>query len=117
MAFLAHSFINTLSPPEEGVVVAEPQASEVTEQVRPRREVQWNNLPQFREHQDRQAGDQVSSFDSQDDAAKKQARQEVVHRQADELRKLIASGNLPEAYGNLTKEQVDEMEKEGVTIQ
>ena len=34
-----------------------------------------------------------------------------------EADKLIAAGKLPAGYGHLTKEQVDEMEKNGETIQ
>lgn len=43
-------------------------------------------------------------------------RQKAVHRQADYFRSLIAQGKLPKGLGNLTKEQVDQMEKDGVLV-
>jgi hypothetical protein len=44
-------------------------------------------------------------------------RQKVVHEQAEYLRNLISQGKLPDTTGNLTKEQVDEMERKGITLE
>jgi hypothetical protein len=45
------------------------------------------------------------------------AHQQAVHQQAEYLRTLISQGKSTPGYGNLTKEQVDQMEQKGVLIQ
>lgn len=69
--------------------------------------------------EDRQAARQDSPFDRQIVAPKSrdQVQKEMARQQADYLRKLIANGKLPAGLGNLTKEDVDEMEKNGIVIQ
>ena len=68
-----------------------------------------------------EAAIRVSPFDSRDKLLTKKdemvAQQKMVHFQAEYLRTLIAKGKLPAGLGHLTKEQVDEMEKNGETIQ
>jgi len=45
------------------------------------------------------------------------AHQQAVHQQAEYLRNLISQGKPTPGYGNLTKEQVNQMEQKGILIQ
>jgi hypothetical protein len=120
VAVLTRSFMAALSPQETTVTV--PQSTPVaTEQAQARNEPSWNNQPQAQAQaeQGSQVIERVSPFDKDRPKVTRVdpvARQEVVHQQAEYLRGLIAAGKLPKGFGNLTKEQVDEMEKKGVTI-
>ena len=117
---LVHSFLNAQAPEEVVVTAPAPSAPVVVEHVR--NAPAWNNSQQTPRAQRSQEAVRVSPFAAEDAAAEKQkknpvADQEAVHVQADYLRKLIAKGALPKGLGDLTKEQVDQMEKDGVMIE
>lgn len=120
--FVAYSFIQTLSPPASSVVAPQKSTAPSTEEPPARVEPDWNTVPAGPGGQAATA--QADPFAAQNAAAAKAAaandpvaRQKIVHEQADYLRNLIAQGKLPECFGNLTKEQVNEMEQKGLTIQ
>jgi hypothetical protein len=121
LAMLAHSFMNALSPAQENIAAVQKPATVATDEVRARSEPAWNSVQQAVVTEDQQAAERVSPFDGKKKLLTKkdeiEEQQKEVHRQADYLRNLIATGKLPAGYGKLTKEQVDEMEKNGETIQ
>jgi hypothetical protein len=119
VAFLTHLFVKVLSPEEENVAATQQPASEAPEQTPVRTEPSWMNPRQVGRVEDSQAARQDSPFDKQIATPKSrdEAQKEIAHQQADYLRKLIANGKLPAGLGNLTKEDVDEMEKKGIIIQ
>jgi len=113
---LVHSFLDTLASPQQKAEATPKPAMESAEQVQTRSEPVWNAPPPEPSH----TTERVSPFAAQDAAEAKidpSARQKQVHAQAEYLRALIASGKVPRQFGNLTKEQVDQMEKDGITIQ
>jgi hypothetical protein len=127
VAMLAHAFTKALAPTEENSVTVQKPAPAAATKERTRSEPAWGNSPQIASPQiaanenHEVTTDRVSPFDSKnklrtkvDDLAAEKA---MVHEQADYLRKLIAEGRLPASLGKLTKERVDEMEKNGITIQ
>jgi len=116
MGVMVHSFLEALSSPQQKAEAPPKPALESTEQVQTLSEPEWNAPPP----QPDRVAERVSPFAAQDAAQPKSdpaARQRLVHRQADYLRGLIAAGKLPKQMGNLTKEQVDQMEKDGITIE
>lgn len=120
VVFLERSFMNALAP-EESAVTVQPSTSSGTEQVQSRNEPAWNNNhAEVQVQEESPIVNRVSPFDNQrpKTAPKNDpvAHQQIVHQQCDYLRQLIAAGKLPKGFGNLTKEQVDDMEKKGVTI-
>jgi hypothetical protein len=121
VAMLGHSFMNALSPAQENTVTVQKSATVATDAARTRSEPTWINPPQTVVTEDRQAAERVSPFDGKNKLLTRKdemvAQQAEVHREADHLRTLIATGKLPAGLGHLTKEQVDEMEKNGETIQ
>ncbi len=120
MAMLGHSFMNALSPVEENSVTIQKPAA-TTDEARTRSEPAWSAPQQIAATENHEAAVRVSPFDGKNRLLTKKdeiaAQQEEVHRQADYLRKLIADGKLPAGLAPLTKEQVDEMERNGETIQ
>ncbi len=116
-ALMVRSFVNAAFPQEEKTVTVEPRVSVVTEHVSPRPEPVWDNPREVRENQPAPTDGRVSPF-AAEDAIKARDNpviiQQRIHRQADYLRNLIAKGELPKGFGNLTKEKVDEMEKQGI---
>ena len=117
---LTHSLANALFPSkEETVAISTPVR---TEEAVTRSEPDWNSA---------QAGQVPQATTTRPDpfAAKYAAdakaaaandpvaHQQAVHHQAEYLRNLISQGKLPQGYGNLTKEQVDEIEKKGLLIE
>ena len=125
VAMLAHSFMKALSPEEENSVTLQKSATAATGEARTRSEPAWSSSPQIAATENHEEAIRVSPFDGKkkllterDKVAEQQAAQQAeVHRQANYLRKLIAAGKLPVGYGHLTREQVDEMEKNGESIQ
>ena len=125
VAMLAHSFMKALSPAEENSAAVQKPATAATNEARTRSEPAWTSPQQIAATENHEEAIRVSPFDGKnklltkkDEVAAQQAAQQAeVHREADYLRKLIAAGKLPVGYGHLTKEQVDEMEKNGETIQ
>jgi hypothetical protein len=120
VVFLTRSFMNVLAPDESAVPVQQSTSAE-TGQVQSKADSSWGGQSQAHPHEPEEIPvfSRVSPFDNDRPSVVKVdpvARQEVVHQQAEYLRQLIAAGKLPKGFGNLTKEQVDEMEKKGVTI-
>jgi hypothetical protein len=115
--FLLYSFVKTLSPPEPSVVAPQKPTPASTAEAVTRSDPNWNAAPVVQGSQ--AAATRVDPFAAQYAAAAANdpvVRQKDVHRQAEYLRNLISQGKLPECYGKLTKEQVDQMEKNGVMI-
>jgi len=122
IAFVAYSFVKTLSPSEASVVAPQKPASAPAEEPVTKNEPDWNAAQAVQGSQ--VAATRVDPFAAQYAAAAKAAaandpiaRQKVVHQQAEYLRNLISQGKPTDGFGNLTKEQVDEMERKGVTIE
>jgi hypothetical protein len=116
MGVLVHSFLDSLTSPQQKAEATPKPALESAEQVQARSEPVWNAPPPEPSH----TTERVSPFAAQDAVEARTdpaARQKIVHHQAEYLRGLIASGRLPKQMGNLTKEQVDQMEKDGITIE
>jgi hypothetical protein len=115
---LTHSFINALFSSKEETVAVSVRSEEAVARTEP----DWNST---------QAGHVPQTMTTRPDpfAAKYAAEakaaaandpvvhQQAVHQQAEHLRNLISQGKLPQGLGNLTKEQVDEMEKKGLLIE
>jgi hypothetical protein len=118
LAVLMYSFITALTAREQ-ITVAQPPAAKVSEPVHVRTEPAWDSAQPIETVKQTSAADRVSPFDNQKPPPTKRdpvVYQQMVHRQAEYLRTLITNGKLPPGLGNLTKEQVDEMEKNGEII-
>lgn len=123
--FVAYSFVQTLSPPKPTVVAPQKPTPPPTDEAATRNEPDWTGAAAGYVARDSQAATtRGDPFAAQYAAAAKAAaahdpvaHQQDVQRQTDYLRNLISQGKLPDSLGNLTKEQVDEMEQKGVTIQ
>jgi hypothetical protein len=120
--FMAYAFVKTLSPPEQSVTAPQIPTPAPTGELSARSEPDWNAAQARQGAQ--AAPTREDPFAAQAAAAARAAaandpvaRQQDVHRQAEYLRNLISQGKLPECFGKLTKEQVDEMEQKGITIQ
>ena len=120
VAMLTHSFMLALSPTQENNAAVQKPATATANETRTRSEPAWSSPQQTAVPENREAAIRVSPFDGKNKLLTKRdemaAQQAEVHRQADYLRKLIAAGKLPAGYDHLTKEQVDDMEKKGITI-
>jgi hypothetical protein len=118
--FVVYSFVQTLSPPEPAVVAPQKPTPDPTEEAVTRNEPDWNSVAAGHVAEGSQAATtRADPFAAQYAAAAKNdpvAAQQAVHREAEYFRTLIAQGKLPDCYGKLTKEQVDQMEKKGVMI-
>ncbi len=115
---LVHSFLDALAP-SENTVTAQQSTSGSAGDAPVKSEPTWSDQPQAQAQDGSATVTRVSPFDNQRPTVPKvdpAAQQEMVHQQAEYLRQLIAAGKLPKGYGNLTKEQVDEMEKKGISI-
>jgi hypothetical protein len=123
--FLAYSFIKAQSPPDQSAVETQKPTATHAEEAVTRNEPDWASATAGHT-----AGDSLANTTRPDPFAAKYAaeakaaaandpvvRQRAVHQQAEYLRELIARGKLPEGYGNLTKEQVDDMETKGLLIE
>lgn len=124
IAFVAYSFVKTLSPPEQSVVAPQKPPAVPAEEAVTRIEPDWNSATAGHGVEESRAPARgPDPFAAQNAAAAKAAAandpvatQDAVHQQAEYLRNLISKGKLPEGFGKLTKEQVDEMEKNEVLI-
>ena len=120
VAILAHSFIKASSPPAESSATVQQPASEGTKEVRTPNKPDWSfpaPRPVVKGQRITAGTDPFRSPDS--DTAKRQkdaAAKQLVHRQAEALRTMVKQDKLPEGLGNLTLEQIDEMEKKGEAI-
>jgi hypothetical protein len=118
--FVAYSVVKALSPPEPSVVAPQKPTPAPIEEAVTRSEPDWNSAAAGHVAEDSQAAaTRADPFAAQYAAAAKNdpvAAQQAVHREAEYFRTLISQGKLPECYGKLTKEQVDQMEKKGVMI-
>lgn len=125
VAFVGYSFVKTLSPTESSVVAPQKPASARVEEPVTRSEPDWNGVTVGQAAEiSRTAAVRPDPFAAQDAAAARAAaandpvaNQQAVHREAEYLRNLISQGKLPESYGKLTKEKVDQMEKDGIMIE
>jgi hypothetical protein len=120
--FAAYAVVKTLSPPEQTVVALQKPTPAPTEEAATRSEPNWNAAQGGQGSL--AATTRADPFAAQDAAAAKAAAkndpvalQQAVHREAEHFRTLISEGKLPDSYGKLTKEQVDEMESKGIMIQ
>jgi hypothetical protein len=124
VSFLVYSFVKTLSPPEQSVVAPQKPAAWPAEETVTRVEPDWNSATAGHAAEGSRAPARgPDPFAAQNAAAAKAAAandpvatQKAVHQQAEYLRNLISKGKLPEGFGKLTKEQVDDMEKNEVLI-
>ena len=124
IVILARSFVNTLLPSkEETVAVPTPVR---TEKVVTRTEPDWNSVQagQVAQVGPETAASKPDPFATKYAAEAKAAaahdpvaHQQAVHQQAEYLRNLISQGKSTPGYGNLTKEQVNEIEQKGLLIQ
>jgi hypothetical protein len=117
----AYALVKTLSSPQQSVVAPQKPTPAQTEGTTANSGLDWSTSPAG--HGSEAATTRVDPFAAQDAAAAKAAAkndpvaaQQAVHREAEYLRNLISQGKLPGSYGNLTKEQVDQMEKDGIMI-
>ena len=119
VVILTRSFLNVLSPPQEKSAEAQQPASDQMKQVHVNDQEAWSRPQHFQAVQEQPAATSFPSTASDAGMRKKNeaAAKEMVHKQAEQLRAMVRQNKLPDAYGHLTLEQIDEMEKEGVTIQ
>ena len=117
----AYAFVKTLSPPQQSVAEPQKPTPAQTDGATVNSSLDWSTARAG--HGSEAATTREDPFAAQDAAAAKAAAkndpaaaQEAVHREAEYLRNLISQGKLPGSYGNLTKEQVDQMEKDGIMI-
>lgn len=113
VVILTRSFINALSPPPEKIVAAQPPALNETKAVRTSGQEGWGRPQELQRTSPFPSANSDATVRKKDEAIHK----ELVHKQAETLRSMIKQDKLPDAYGHLTLEEVDEMEKNGETIQ
>jgi hypothetical protein len=124
LVYVSYSFVKSLSPPDQTVTAPEKPAVTRAEEGVPRSEPDWTSATAGPT-----AGDLLAGTTRPDPFAAKYAadakaaaandpvvRQKAVHQQAEYFRNLISQGKLPKGLGNLTKQQVDEMEKNGILV-
>lgn len=119
VVILTRSFINVLSPPEQTSPQTQQSVQAPTKTVSSVAEPQWISPQQSRSSAE-QPADKESPFKDGDFGAPKNdaaVRKEMVHMQAENLRAMVKQNKLPEAFGHLTTEQIDEMEKNGIIIE
>jgi len=118
-AVLMQSMFNASTLPERAAEVKRPEV-EAAEPAHTRPEPEWKNPEPMAEMSKPVPPVNPSPFEAQDKATVANdpvAMQRRVHQQAEYLRGVIASGHIPKALGNLTKEKVDEMERKGLLIE
>lgn len=117
VAILTRSFLKALSPLDEKSVKTQQPATDEAREVRTDSPEAWNHPQQFQAVQEQPT---VTSFPSSDAEVRKKkeaARAAMAHHQAEDLRSMVKQNKLPEAFGQLTLEQIDEMEKNGIVIE
>ena len=123
--FVAYSFLKILSP-QPSVVAAPKPTPPPVQQPAPRTEPDWNSAQTAppAEVAPQATAARLDPFAASYAADAKEAaahdpvaHEKAVHHQAEYLRDMISQGQLPKGFGNLTKEQVDQMEKKGVLIE
>jgi len=122
VAILAHAFLRTMAPPEQNSATTQKDASGRTGEVHASSEPAWTYPQPGRAIENRPVTTGADPFSSiinrvanrQQDAA---VAKEMVHGQAEYLRTLVKQNRLPAGLGNLTLEQIDEMEKKGIVIE
>ena len=123
IVILARSFVSALFSSEEAsVAVSAPAPTEATVT---RTEPDWHSAQAVQTGPVSQAPASRSDPFAAKYAAEAKAAaahdpvayQQAVHQQAEYLRNLISQGKPTPGYGNLTKEQVNEMEQRGLLIQ
>ena len=116
---LTRSFINAFSPSEDKSTEAQQSAQDSTKEVTVTTQPEWTTLQQSQPG-DRQRVDMGSPFKDSDSPKPKNnatVRKEMVHKQAEQLRAMVKQNKLPDVYGHLTIEQIDQMEKKGIMIE
>ena len=119
-AFLAQAFIKALSPPNENSVTVQPPAQENTREAFSKSEPTWITPPEIRALDDRQTATNIVRSENKDRVVRKKddaATKAAARAQADYLRTLVKQNKLPDVYGHLTLEQIDEMEMNNVLIE
>jgi hypothetical protein len=124
VVFLAYSFLGQLSPPDQSVTAPQKPTVAHAEETVTRSEPDWANATAGHT-----PGELLANTTKPDPFAAKYAaeakaaaandpvvRQKAVHQQTEYFRNLISQGKLPKGLGNLTKQQVDEMEKNGILV-
>ncbi len=120
VAVLIYSFISAFSAPEKSDAKTQPAVTDKPGEVRIVHQPEWSRPQAFHAVEEPPAttsplpsADSDATKPKQDEAA----REQMVHQQAEYLRSLVKQNKLPKAYGHLTVEKVDEMEKKGIVIQ
>jgi hypothetical protein len=119
-AFLGQAFIKALSSPSEDNVAVQPPSHESSREAFAKSEPTWIVPPEIRALDERQTAAGVISTDIKEKPVRKRdeaAAKEAVRSQAEYLRTLVKQNKLPDAYGHLTLEQIDEMEKSNILIE
>ncbi|HTS19421.1 MAG TPA: hypothetical protein VMP11_17725 [Verrucomicrobiae bacterium] len=123
IVFITYSFLKTLSPAEPTVVASQKPAPPPADTPVTRAEPDWNATPASTPLVE-SAATRPDPFAAQYAAEARDAaahdpvaHAKAVQHQAGYLRDLISQGKLPQGFGKLTKEQVDDMEKKGVLIE
>ena len=112
VAVLAHAFYQAMTPAEASPASTQPPTRPATGEVRTKAEPTWDAPKQTAITEP--VAERVSPFAARD--ADKAANEQTVHTQAEYFRKLIAENKVPSGLGNLTKEQVDDMERRGIMV-
>ncbi|HUI08171.1 MAG TPA: hypothetical protein VL486_14315 [Verrucomicrobiae bacterium] len=117
---LTRSFINAFSPAAQNNVAGQPGATHGQGEVRTISQPEWIHPQEFRAVEEQHAATGPLMSDSREATTSKQnetVREEMVHKQAECLRTLVNQNKLPAAYGHLTLDRIDEMEKKGIVIE
>ena len=112
---LTRSFIALLAPPEPGITDSQKATTPVV-----KANTEFPSAWYAQAQDSSTAPKHITSVKRDEfDPPKNDAeiRQAMVHRQADDLRKMVKQNKLPASLGHLTLEQIDEMEKNGIVIQ
>jgi LAS superfamily LD-carboxypeptidase LdcB len=119
VVILARSFINVFSPSEQISPQTQQSARDPAKTVSSVTEPQWISPQQSHNHAEQPADKESPFKDSVFGTPKNDAavRKEMVHMQAENLRAMVKQNKLPKAYGDLTTERIDEMEKNGIIIE
>jgi len=120
-AMLTHSFMNAFSAPERGDAKVQPVGADRPEEIHTVSQPEWIHPQEFQGVEQRHAPtDDAITSDSRDTTTREKSetlREKMVHKQAESLRSLVKQNKLPAAYGHLTLDQIDDMEKKGIVIE
>ena len=120
VAALTHSFMKAFSAAEQSDTNLQPAVTDRTEEVHTFSQPAWIHPQEFHAAEEHQAATSPSVSDGSEATPCKKnetVREEMVHKQAECLRSLVKQNKLPAAYGHLTLDQIDDMEKKGIVIE